>query len=211
MMKPRRLGEHGPGQAANGQRARQAFIRKFIAEFGQGMDERQEEIKQTIERLRLPFAIRKDLELWLSRFSGIPGAAAVEGIHQVPIWVGPASLNTYPDGTPTENRYTIIYDRGSLADGGKIEVEAATLSAAKKGASAAVVDLWKQLEWPTNPQPYKNAERDAEYLFDWWCKRIPYNRIGEADPHRPDSPRAIENAVRHVRELLGFQDNRPPR
>lgn len=186
-------------------------MRRFIAEFGQSKRRREGEIRRVIEQLHLPFAVRHDLHSWLAGdLPGEPGGDAAEVVHFVPIWIGPTSLDVYPKGTPTEERYKLRPERGRWSKREGMVVEAASLSAAKRGAAEATLKLWDQLGWPKNLQPYSNAERDASYLFDWWCMWIPYSRIGQGDEERPDSPTAVKNAVRRARELLDFVGERPP-
>ncbi len=201
--------------SADEQRAREAFILRFIVEYGKDSKARRDEIKRTIDELSLPFDIRDDLKAWLAGEGVVPGGGAVEGVHQVPIWIGRATLGAYPEGTPPEKRFSIVHDRAVIVGQDssneprtihRIEIEAANLSAAKRGAAAAVVELWGRLGWPKNPQPYANAERDAEWLFDYWCKGISYDEMGLEHKLGTETVRA---AIRRARRHLGFKGRRP--
>ena len=202
--------------AAEEQRAREAFIVRFIAEYGKDNKARHDEIERTIDELRLPFDVCDDLKAWLAGEGVVTGGGAVEGVHQVPIWFGRATVGAYPEGTPAEKRFNIVHDRTVIVGQDssnepktihRIEVEAANLSAAKRGAAAAVVDLWERLGWPKNPQPYANAERDADWLFDYWCKGMSYDELTHT--HKLKDMSTVRAAIRRSRHLLGFKGRRP--
>ena len=202
--------------AAEEQRAREAFIVRFIAEYGKDNKARHDEIERTIDELSLPFDIRDDLKAWLVGEDVVPGGGPVEGVHRVPIWIGRATPGAYPEETPTEKRFSIVHDRAVIVGQDssnepktihRIEVEAANLSAAKRGAAAAVVELWERLGWPKNPQPYASAERDAEWLFDYWCKGMSYDELTHT--HKLKDMNTVRAAIRRSRHLLGFRGRRP--
>jgi len=182
-------------------RARSAFIAEFTRSFSKERESDPEAVKKAVEQLRLPYEIRQAIEAWLEEPRIFPGVA--EPIPQAAIRVGFSSLENYPRARSTRGRYTVVDDPIS-----GIEVEAANLSAAKRGAAQAVALVWERMGWPKNPQPYSEAERDVRMLFDWWCKRTPYDRIVAADAQQL-TPEAVKAAVRRVRRLLGFRGERP--
>lgn len=182
-------------------RARSAFVAEFTRCFSKEREADPDTITSELERLRLPYDIRQDIKQWLVEPRIFPGVA--EPIPQIAIHVGLSSLENYPRAQSTRRGYTVVDDPIS-----GIEVEAANLSAAKRGAAQAVALVWERMGWPKNPQPYPEAERDARMLFDWWCKGTPYDRIAIADHLTPE---AVKAAVGRARKLLEFAGARPRR
>jgi hypothetical protein len=185
--------------AADKLAAREQFLRRFLDEYGADV--------ARATALNLPPDIQADVarhaSLGKNRLTSI---GTGHGTPEFTLKIGYAeTLGFNPARTPAKRRFVIVLD--GLADGVG-EVEAENLSAAQEGAREAIARMWVRAGWPTNPQPYGQAGRDARWLFEYWCRGTEPRFIGTDEPRGtaddPLTDRAVKEAIERAAKALGF-------